>query len=174
MAAGLNVYGFANGDPVDFSDPFGLCPGLNESPSPYDCPPGYFELLGTIAGFFGGGAAGGAAGLLAAAPTGETGAPLTVPAGVVAGAVEGAVAGFRAGAIVDGIVHLARAGKGGGNSAENRGSNYWAKKYNLNKDGKEQLKRALELIKGTGEDVTDEMIEEEAKSLQQIPKYVSK
>jgi RHS repeat-associated protein len=28
LAGGLNVYGFAGGDPVNFSDPFGLCPGL--------------------------------------------------------------------------------------------------------------------------------------------------
>lgn len=26
IAGGANVYGFANGDPVNFSDPFGLCP----------------------------------------------------------------------------------------------------------------------------------------------------
>ncbi len=26
LAGGMNVYGFANGDPVNFSDPFGLCP----------------------------------------------------------------------------------------------------------------------------------------------------
>ena len=25
LAGGLNAYGFANGDPVNFSDPFGLC-----------------------------------------------------------------------------------------------------------------------------------------------------
>lgn len=25
MAGGLNLYGFANGDPINFSDPFGLC-----------------------------------------------------------------------------------------------------------------------------------------------------
>ena len=28
LAGGLNVYGFAGGDPVNFADPFGLCPGL--------------------------------------------------------------------------------------------------------------------------------------------------
>jgi RHS repeat-associated protein len=28
LAGGLNLYGFANGDPVNFSDPFGLCPCL--------------------------------------------------------------------------------------------------------------------------------------------------
>lgn len=29
LAGGLNVYGFANGDPVNYSDPFGLCPPWN-------------------------------------------------------------------------------------------------------------------------------------------------
>jgi RHS repeat-associated protein len=28
LAGGLNVYGFAAGDPVSYSDPYGLCPGL--------------------------------------------------------------------------------------------------------------------------------------------------
>ena len=35
MAGGLNLYGFAGGDPVNFSDPFGLCPP----------PPGTFDAL---------------------------------------------------------------------------------------------------------------------------------
>lgn len=35
LAGGLNLYGFANGDPINFSDPFGLCPG---------CPPAYVQL----------------------------------------------------------------------------------------------------------------------------------
>jgi RHS repeat-associated protein len=26
LAGGMNLYGFASGDPVNFSDPFGLCP----------------------------------------------------------------------------------------------------------------------------------------------------
>ena len=26
IAGGLNLYGYANGDPVNYSDPFGLCP----------------------------------------------------------------------------------------------------------------------------------------------------
>jgi hypothetical protein len=28
LAGGLNLYGFANGDPVNFRDPFGLCPRI--------------------------------------------------------------------------------------------------------------------------------------------------
>lgn len=28
LAGGLNLYGFAGGDPVNFSDPFGLCPPI--------------------------------------------------------------------------------------------------------------------------------------------------
>lgn len=34
LAGGLNLYGFANGDPVNFSDPFGLCPPEDEDPCP--------------------------------------------------------------------------------------------------------------------------------------------
>jgi RHS repeat-associated protein len=36
LAGGLNLYGFAAGDPVNFSDPFGLCPVTKEDPTP--CP----------------------------------------------------------------------------------------------------------------------------------------
>lgn len=35
MAGGLNLYGYANGDPVNFSDPFGLCPPQDNNPD--DC-----------------------------------------------------------------------------------------------------------------------------------------
>jgi len=30
LAGGLNLYGFAGGDPINFSDPYGLCPELPE------------------------------------------------------------------------------------------------------------------------------------------------
>lgn len=31
LAGGLNLYGYADGDPINFSDPFGLCPGAKGS-----------------------------------------------------------------------------------------------------------------------------------------------
>jgi RHS repeat-associated protein len=34
LAGGLNAYGFANGDPVSYSDPYGLDPILNADPDP--------------------------------------------------------------------------------------------------------------------------------------------
>lgn len=37
LAGGLNLYGFAGGDPVNYSDPFGLCPSCrNELSSRYN------------------------------------------------------------------------------------------------------------------------------------------
>ena len=49
LAGGLNLYGFASGDPVNFSDPFGLCPPADDNP--YDCPGrmGAFVMLGQMA-----------------------------------------------------------------------------------------------------------------------------
>ncbi|HEU4589250.1 MAG TPA: colicin E5-related ribonuclease, partial [Gemmatimonadales bacterium] len=43
LAGGLNVYGFANGDPVNYSDPFGLCPPKDQNPN--DCPGKYEGAL---------------------------------------------------------------------------------------------------------------------------------
>jgi RHS repeat-associated protein len=38
LAGGLNLYGFAGGDAVNFSDPFGLCPPTDDNTA--DCAPG--------------------------------------------------------------------------------------------------------------------------------------
>jgi RHS repeat-associated protein len=55
LAGGLNLYGFANGDPVNFSDPFGLCPeemgGDGKTSSLTDCPrgsKGYARVVGGV------------------------------------------------------------------------------------------------------------------------------
>ena len=49
LAGGLNAYGFADGDPVTYSDPFGLCPPQDNDP--YTCPGqmGAFVMLGQMA-----------------------------------------------------------------------------------------------------------------------------
>jgi hypothetical protein len=44
LAGGLNLYGFANGDPVTFSDPFGLCHrGLDPDCGRPDDPPSMWQ-----------------------------------------------------------------------------------------------------------------------------------
>jgi len=48
LAGGLNLYGFAGGDPVNFSDPFGLCPPQDDNWGP-DCErPVLSYVLGAI------------------------------------------------------------------------------------------------------------------------------
>jgi RHS repeat-associated protein len=49
IAGGLNVYGFASGDPVSYSDPFGLCP----DPKDPKCTEGTMVLTLTAGGFAG-------------------------------------------------------------------------------------------------------------------------
>jgi RHS repeat-associated protein len=43
LAGGMNLYGFAGGDPVNYSDPFGLCPPYNKNTA--DCSPEVQRLL---------------------------------------------------------------------------------------------------------------------------------
>ncbi len=70
LAGGVNAYGFANGDPVNYSDPFGLCPLESEwragcpggEPGPESA--GFFDPVALLAGGIAGGlrsVAGGAA-----------------------------------------------------------------------------------------------------------------
>ncbi|MGH7718855.1 MAG: RHS repeat-associated core domain-containing protein [Gemmatimonadaceae bacterium] len=49
LAGGLNLYGFADGDPVNYADPYGLCPVPATN-----CPPGYFTGLGATSGLVAG------------------------------------------------------------------------------------------------------------------------
>jgi uncharacterized protein RhaS with RHS repeats len=77
-AGGLNLYGFGGGDPVNFSDPFGLC-----EPWPVCA----IELAG--AGARGGTIVGGALGAL--------GGPEGIPVGGAVGRVVGALGGFTVG-----------------------------------------------------------------------------
>ena len=99
LGGGMNLYGYAAGDPVNSSDPFGLCPIPAD-----DCPSGFFATVSGAIGAVVGGITGGGAGLVVAAPTGELAAPLTVPALSAAGAAEGAATGAMVGAAIDNIV----------------------------------------------------------------------
>lgn len=94
----MNLYGYAAGDPVNRSDPFGLCPIPAEN-----CPPGTFTMIGTAFGALLGGATGGGAGLL----TGPL-APIAVPAFSTAGAIKGGAIGGAIGAGVDAIILLSK------------------------------------------------------------------
>ena len=167
LAGGLNLYGYAGGDPANNSDPFGLCPPRDRD---YSTCNGFFTAVGVAAGALIGGTSGGAGGAALCA----VGGPIAIACaagGGVAGAAKGALVGGAIGAYADALSAMARAGKGGGNSAENRGSNYWARKLGLNNDGTEQLKRTLEEMKRNGESITDDALEDAARGISQIPKY---
>ncbi|MGH3428599.1 MAG: RHS repeat-associated core domain-containing protein, partial [Sciscionella sp.] len=91
LGGGLNVYGFASGDPVNEDDPFGLCPdGLSDrQQSVCDAIENTMMALGAI----GGGIKGGSEGAVLALPTGEIAGVVTVPAGAILEGAAGAVAG---------------------------------------------------------------------------------
>jgi RHS repeat-associated protein len=90
LAGGLNAYGFAGGDPVNYGDPFGLCPlGLSAGRS-FLC--NLIEATSIAAGADLGGILGGGAGVFAGPA-----APVAVPAGAYAGMAAGAGIGAVAG-----------------------------------------------------------------------------
>jgi RHS repeat-associated protein len=80
LAGGLNLYGFAGGDPVNFSDPFGLCVPWPECGSGALASPGLFDPVMLLAG----GMAGGIRSLFARAVTraAVTDATATATAGI--------------------------------------------------------------------------------------------
>jgi hypothetical protein len=92
IAGGLNLYGYANGDPINFSDPFGLAP----------CPPSctgnelaWMAVGSTIGAWFGGGS-----GLAIGSITGP-GAVLAAAGGATAGAGVGAAIGLGVAGVID-------------------------------------------------------------------------
>lgn len=116
LAGGLNLYGFANADPVTYSDPFGLCPKsvLSSFKRAFLCSTielGSMLVGGTI-GFIGGGGGG----ALIALATGGIGTG-AIPAGAVKGSAVGGAVGLGIGQrITD---RLFNENAGSGSSAEN-------------------------------------------------------
>jgi uncharacterized protein RhaS with RHS repeats len=89
IAGGMNAFGFAGGDPVNYSDPFGLCPQEDQL-----C---HWVRAGLIlAGSDIGGVLGGGAGML----TGP-GALVASPAGAYIGMAGGAAVGGAVGELID-------------------------------------------------------------------------
>lgn len=89
LAGGLNAYGFAGGDPVNFSDPFGLCPKDAGGDGATDS---YADCLKGSSGYYANQAATGHGGVInnilgAGASCGESGIceSLAVTAGAIAG-----------------------------------------------------------------------------------------
>jgi RHS repeat-associated protein len=94
LGGGMNLYGFAGGDPVNFSDPFGLCPVTATDPVP--CSVTYGAALGAIGGWLGIMAAGGCT-------VGSGGICLAgAPAIIGGGAALGTLAGVALGNALDG------------------------------------------------------------------------
>lgn len=109
LAGGLNLYGFAGGDPVNYDDPFGLCP-KNEP----DCQAlvTAYSATGAAVGFWFGAGTG----------AGETAVTLGAAAPVAVAQTAGAAAlGALAGKLVGEIVFAAKSATSGNSSAAARG-----------------------------------------------------
>jgi RHS repeat-associated protein len=90
LAGGLNLYGFANGDPVNFTDPFGLDPCRTND---YWCLAvrALAQVAGGLGGFAFGFSAGGGAGLSC-----TIGAVVCSPAMAILGGISGSIVGAQA------------------------------------------------------------------------------
>ena len=137
IAGGLNLYGFAGGDPINFSDPFGLCP---EGEDDFECElfQAGMAALGATIGAFGGGGAGA---LLTAASGGA--AALTVVALSTEGALLGATGGAALGELRRKLGSLGRSKGRDALRRENRVVRDVVRELKLNRDQRQQLHREI-------------------------------
>ena len=136
LAGGLNLYGFANGDPVTFSDPFGLRPCREGD---WWCLATRFgwDALAGLAGFAHGASEGGAAGLLCG-PAAEICSPI---AALGMGLGEGVASVY----VADQLQNMnADAGKSrGANRKPNQDVERIVNEANLNDAGRTALHNAI-------------------------------
>ena len=172
LAGGLNLYGYANGDPVNFSDPFGLCPPQDND---WTTCVGFWETIGAATGALIGGTIGGAGGATGGAALCAATVVGTIPCGAAGGAAggllgtaKGAAIGAIAGLWVDGIVQMAKAGKGrGGNANPNDDADRVVKEFGLNRQGRRALHDQI-----TGQDLGLDEIRDIAAELAKQAKYL--
>jgi RHS repeat-associated protein len=106
LAGGVNAWGFVGGDPVNYSDPFGLCPGFGDA-VPCEA---VFASIGAVGGAVIGGTVGAAGGTLVFPGVGT----VAGAAGVgLAGAGFGATVGGFIGKITDVFAAQGRTASGG-------------------------------------------------------------
>ncbi|MBK6423777.1 MAG: RHS repeat-associated core domain-containing protein [Gemmatimonadetes bacterium] len=173
IAGGINLYQFNGNNPVAYTDPFGLCPKQDLLCQVFVSGA---QALGGAAGFFGGLAEGGLEGL-ACGPAAPACSPALALTNAVAGAIAiGTAAGKAADAIMSGTepLQMARAGRGGGNSAENRASNQIKKEYRFTPEGENAFHTEIGRLKKFYDvkSLTEEQLREAADIVRQNAKYI--
>ncbi|MBK7923507.1 MAG: RHS repeat-associated core domain-containing protein [Gemmatimonadetes bacterium] len=173
IAGGVNLYQFNGNNPVAYTDPFGLCPKQDLLCQVFVSGA---QALGGAAGFFGGLAEGGLEGL-ACGPAAPACSPALALTNAVAGAIAiGTAAGKAADAIMSGTepLQMARAGRGGGNSAENRASNQIKKEYRFTPEGENAFHTEIGRLKKFYDvkSLTEEQLREAADIVRQNAKYI--
>jgi RHS repeat-associated protein len=163
LAGGMNQYGYAGGDPVNYSDPFGL-DGCEKNDLPCLAARAAAQVAAGVAGMLAGAGTGAALGTIACGP------PVCSAAGAAVGSLVGGVASAQAaGQQFDAALEMANAGKGrGANQSPNNEVREIARRNNLNEAGRSELHRQI-----SRRGMSREEIEEIAKTIGEQAKYTT-
>ena len=115
LGGGTNVYGFASGGPVNYGDPFGLCPATGPRAVVCQTIEAATTFVGSVIGFIGGGGGG----ALLAFATGGVTAP-AVPSLAFAGAAGGAAIGLGAGISITNVLFAEDGGAASSGGAQDK------------------------------------------------------